>query len=70
VWPGNAAFPKEDKAQKNAHFQVLGVYCTVGNTGCIPEGKEEQADLGRIKENSDGAVHWREELGGGRLRYL
>jgi hypothetical protein len=48
----------------------LGVYYTVGNTGCFPEGKEEQADLGRKKKGkSDGAAHWREELEGGRLRY-
>jgi hypothetical protein len=39
----------------------LGVYCTVGNTGCIPEGKEEQADLGRKK----GEKRWCSTLGGG-----
>jgi hypothetical protein len=45
----------------------LGVYCTVGNTGCIPEGKEEQEDLERKeKGKSDGAAHWREKLEDGR----
>jgi len=48
----------------------LGVYCTAGNTGCIPEGKEEKADIrSKKKGKSDGAAHWREELEGGRLRY-
>jgi len=41
----------------------LGVYCTVGNSGCIPEGTEEQADLGRKK----GEKRWCSTLEG-RIR--
>ena len=44
-------FPKKIKDQKKkAHSKVLGVYCTAGNTGCIPEGKEEKAEVGRKKK--------------------
>ena len=70
---GMQHFPKKIKPstppKKNSHSKVLGVYCTVGNTGCVPEGKEEQADLERTKGKSDCAAHWRKELEGGRLRY-
>jgi hypothetical protein len=42
---------------KKAHSKVLGVYCTVGNTGCNPKGQEEKADLGLKKKGKAMVQH-------------